>query len=321
MLERYYYFPCPLCQHDVDVSQPDYFRVLPVDSEQMAVFHEKPAVDEYDWITIGNFLISWRLSYPQLEYIHRVWCIHTRCIGFVDHLPLPKLYLLLDLIEATFLSCTSSPRSRYGGFYAQSVQQEDPVPAPLPTALSAARLFKGSWNVMRAIFCCAAPKKKNVDTSLPPEIWDMIFQHDVDRLLLVARTASQLTRLESQSKIPSTRFTVGVVDLPSSMVQIHLISLGGRTYISNLSDSVVNCATQSFNIKYDLRGKSYLAIKSDGIGVVDIAFEQEGNCGPPKWILHNKEPFTRELSRIKLANLQRLRIVKDVCAALVPILF
>ena len=319
MLERYYYFPCPLCQHDVDVSQPDYFRVLPVDSEQMAVFHKTPVSHEYDWVTIGELSICWVLSYPQLEYLQRVWCIHTRCIDFVDHLPLPKLYLLLDLAEPNFLCRTSPPRSRYGGFYAQSVQQEDPVPAPSPTAFAAGRLFKGVWNVMRATFCCAAPKKKNVDTSLPPEIWDMIFQHDVDRLLFVARTASQLTRLESQSKIPRTRFTVGVVDLPSSMVQIHLICLGGRTYISDLSDSVVNCAIQDSNIKCDLRGKSYLAIKSDGIGVVDIAFEQEGNGGPPKWILRNKEPFTRELSRIKQANLQSLRIVKDVCAALAPI--
>lgn len=69
MLKRYYYFPCPLCQHDVDVSQPDYFRVLPVDSEQMAVFHETPVSHEYDWVTIGELSMLWRLSYPQLEYM------------------------------------------------------------------------------------------------------------------------------------------------------------------------------------------------------------------------------------------------------------
>lgn len=314
MLERYYYFPCPLCQHDVDVSQPDYFRVLPVDSEQMAVFHGTPVSHEYDWVTIGELSMLWMRSYPQLEYMQRVWCIHTRCVGFVDHLPLPKLYLLLDLVETTFLCRTSSPRSRYGGFYSQPIQQKNLILAPPPAVLSA-----GFWNVMRAIFRCTIPERKNVDTSLPAEIWDMIVQHDVGRMLSVARTASQLTRLESQSEIPSTRFTVEVVDMPSSTVQIHLISLGGRTYISNLSDSVVNCAAQDFNIKYDLKGKSYLAIKSDGIGVVDMAFEQEGHCGPPKWILCNKEPFARELSQIRQANLQSLRIIKDVCIILVPI--
>lgn len=141
----------------------------------------------------------------------------------------------------------------------------------------------------------------------------MVLQYDVGRPLFIASAASQLAGLRIQSKIPSTRFTVDVLDLPSFMVQIHLISIGGRSYISNLSGSVVNCDTQDSNSRcYDIREKSYLATKSDGIGIVDIAFEQEE--GHPKWILNNRtDPFTMELSQIRYASLQSLRIVRDVC--------
>lgn len=104
------------------------------------------------------------------------------------------------------------------------------------------------------------------------------------------------------------------------MIQIHLISIGGRSYISNLSDSVVDCAIQGSNIKYVSREKNYLAVKTDGIGVVDIAFEQEESRGQPKWILHNKcEPFAKELSQIRNASLQSLRIVRDVCIVVLSI--
>lgn len=56
--------------------------------------------------------------------------------------------------------------------------------------------------------------------------------------------------------------------------------------------------------------RKHLATKSGGIGIVDIAFEQEGR---PQWILDNStEPFTAKLSQIREATLQSLRIVRDV---------
>lgn len=320
MLNCYYNFPCPLCQHDVDISQPDYFRILPVDSEKMAVFHQRPICNEYDTIRVGDLLITWKQGYPQLEYMQRVWCLHTRCIGFVDHLPMPKLYLLLDIVESNFLSRRNPPVCRYGSFYAQPIQEEDPMPTPTPTAAPAGQLTKSLWNAARAFVGCALPEKEQQGISLPAEIWNLIFQYDIGRLLFVARAAAKLTDIEIQRRIPNTRFRVDIVDIPSSMVQIHLISIGGRLYISNLSDSVVACATQDPDIKYDLRGKNYLAVKTDGIGVVDIAFEQEESCGQPKWILQNKcEPFAKEFSQIRNASLQNLRIVRDVCIVLLSI--
>ena len=69
MLNCYYSFPCPLCQHDVDISQPDYFRVLTVDSEQMTVFHQRPVCNKYDTIEVGDLLITWKQGHPQLGYM------------------------------------------------------------------------------------------------------------------------------------------------------------------------------------------------------------------------------------------------------------
>ena len=311
MLNCYYNFPCPLCQHDVDISQPDYFRILPVDSEKMAVFHQRPICNEYDTIRVGDLLITWKQGYPQLEYMQRVWCLHTRCIGFVDHLPMPKLYLLLDIVESNFLSRRNPPVCRYGSFYAQPIQQEESMPTPTPTVAPAGQLTKNIWNAVRVFLGCVIPKKEQQGSLLPAEIWSLIFQYDIGRLLFVARAAAQLTDIRIQPRIPNTRFRVDMVDLPSSMIQIHLISIGGRSYISNLSDSVVDCAIQVSNIKYDLRGKNYLAVKTD--------FEQE-RCGQPKWILHNKcEPFAKELSQIRNASLQNLRIVRDVCIVVLSI--
>ena len=224
---------------------------------------------------------------------------------------MPKLYLLLNLVESNFLSRHNPPGSRYGSFYAQPIQQEESMPTPTPTVAPAGQLTKNIWNAVRVFLGCVIPKKEKQGSLLPAEIWSLIFQYDIGRLLFVARAAAQLTDIRIQPRIPNTRFRVDMVDLPSSMIQIHLISIGGRSYISNLSDSVVDCAIQVSNIKYDLRGKNYLAVKTD--------FEQE-RCGQPKWILHNKcEPFAKELSQIRNASLQNLRIVRDVCIVVLSI--
>ena len=89
-----------------------------------------------------DLLITWKQGYPQLGYMQRVWCLHTRCIELVDHLPMPKLYLLLDLVESNFLSRRNPPRSRYGSFYAQPIQQEEPMLTPTPTVAPAGQLTK-----------------------------------------------------------------------------------------------------------------------------------------------------------------------------------
>lgn len=66
----------------------------------MAVFNEKSGCDRYETISAGDIQVGWAQGFPYLGYMERVWLLHTRCLSLVD-LPLPKLYLLLDLVEST----------------------------------------------------------------------------------------------------------------------------------------------------------------------------------------------------------------------------
>ena len=64
----------------------------------MAVFNEKPDYDRYETISAGDLQVDRGQGFPYHGYIERVWLLHTRCLSLVD-LPLPKLYLLLDLVD------------------------------------------------------------------------------------------------------------------------------------------------------------------------------------------------------------------------------
>lgn len=133
------------------------------------------------------------------------------------------------------------------------------------------------------------------------------------------RVASQLSRLDTvQQSIPSLRFTVEELDLPHSLLQIHTTNIGGRTYISNVSNaSSNNYTTQVTSTRsYDLTGSNYLAVKGDGIGIVDIAFEQQQDGQPSSIFGNSTLPFSMELCQIKNANLQSLRIIRDVICSL-----
>ena len=63
---------------------------------------------------------------------------------------------------------------------------------------------------------------------------------------------------------------------------------------------------------YNLGDSDYLAIKTDGMGMIDIAFHQS-TSGAPNWILgHSAHPFQADISVIRCANLQKLCILGDV---------
>lgn len=83
-----------------------------------------------------------------------------------------------------------------------------------------------------------------------------------------------------QRTIPSPRFTFEILDLTGPAIQIHLISTGGSSYISNLSNPIYNGGALDNVECFGLCGSKYLPVKSDGVDVVDIAFEQEQDCRP-----------------------------------------
>ena len=304
----WYHLPCPLCQQDVDVSQPECYRVLPMDSSKMSLIKKKIKIDK-EIITLGHAKAATKhQSYPALGYMRRMWLLHKRCLNFVSHLSLPKIYLLLHLIEPLLLPLSIPPRTPHGAFYTE------------PTLRRSRR--KAAQKISRAGLHSAIPKKTQTNGSsgglpfLSPEIWDMILQHDIGRLLFIMRIASQLAPLSiTQHSIPDTRFTVEVLDLQSPVLQIHLVNIGKRQYIGSLSNSA-DCQKQTKNAKircYDISKKNYLAVKTDTIGVVDIAFEPSDHTEQLNWLLRGTtRPFGAEISQIRDANLRSFRIVRDV---------
>ena len=103
---HYYHLACPLCWQDVDRSQTDSFRLLPLNPEKISRFYEKPIFEEqwYSLVKVGGRTITHLADYPDEPGLYRLWALHTRCISLVNHLPPSKLYQLLDLVEPTFLS-------------------------------------------------------------------------------------------------------------------------------------------------------------------------------------------------------------------------
>ncbi|ODM17296.1 hypothetical protein SI65_06971 [Aspergillus cristatus] len=171
------------------------------------------------------------------------------------------------------------------------------------------------------------------------------------------RTASQLDRLEAGlCEYPKHRFTVTETALKSDWIRIHLITIGGKTYIHNLTDQVdglPHVSTSSswndlesiymplllayrrafvtlgsllgyrrtrpvLSIDHRLKGCKYLAVKSDELGIIDIAFSE--TKGEPNWILNNHTVSTSYISKIRYANIQNLIMVSDSwkCRAIVP---
>lgn len=313
MTEYYYYTPCPLCQQDVDESRLDYYRVLPLDHTKAALINEKPMWEPgiFSEITVGGLSFTRHRDYPGLR--QRAWLLHKRCISLVRSLPLSKLHLLLDLVESTFLSRSNPPMSEHGAFYYSQPIQQNPI--PMPDNIDGSRLHTIS------------NKKQTDGPSLPLEIWDMVLRYDISRLVFIMKTASSLARGNIFSvNIPSTRFIVETLDLQSPIIQIHLIDIGGRLYICNLSNpangdnqnNTFDC-DQNNTRHYLLNGGNYLAVKSDGVGVLDIAFEEEK--GHPNWLLNNStQPFVKQISQIRDAKLQSLRFIHDVWVFLYSII-
>lgn len=60
-----------------------------------------------------------------------------------------------------------------------------------------------------------------------------------------------------------------------------------------------------------LNGSTYFATKSDGIGIIDLAFRRTGPG--PEWILNNlARSFSPEVSGVRYAKVRDLTIIFDV---------
>lgn len=149
---------------------------------------------------------------------------------------------------------------------------------------------------------------------------------------------------------PERRFTVSRLTLKSDLIRIYLIDIGGHLYVRNLTDPTEDHGqiptdvhskglgiaarlptfcfglwrqiTSTFNshtaeksgvmsLDHKLNGSQYLAMKSDGAGVVDVAFTETEDG--PEWLFKTQIASTEYgLSRVRYANVQDLFIISDV---------
>ncbi|KAI2395901.1 hypothetical protein LOZ67_006145 [Ophidiomyces ophidiicola] len=350
-MKGFYDVQCPICLISVEVQQQDCFYILSVYPVTAKIFsHKDWQLKENSVITIGDLDLWQGETYPTLGYQQRSFLIHQRCYELISPLSPSQLHLLIDVVEPTFLPLMPPlPSVAHGAFYSST-----------PCRLTSTKL-------------------KLHLSRLPLEIQDKILEHDVGRLLFVMRTASQLVPIHNSNlkTVPKHRFTEETLALNSNTIRIYFVILGGRTYISHLSDAASPvpplCARRPIILvvvsaflnwiphmlqwmprdsiplaivaalgfmlfsstgsallgttrnegmiqEYTLEKRNYLAIQSDGMGVIDVAFEQ--TSAGPKWILNSHaHPFQAEISVNPCADTRRLRIIRDTqkCRAIIPL--
>lgn len=141
----------------------------------MAAFNEKPVCDQYKGLKAGSFEANWGRDFSFIPYMEMAWLLHTRCISFIVHLLLPKLYLLFDLVSLNVVSDArlNPPSSQHGAFYAELIQgeeEEEESSMPEPPVSSVKQLAQGFWGVACTLFCCIAPAKEQMDSPSSPSL-------------------------------------------------------------------------------------------------------------------------------------------------------
>lgn len=296
----YFHPTCPLCQHDVAVNQPASYRLFPLHQSRSCNSLQEQPQHAGGQVFVQGVLVQHR-RFPGVRYTDRAVLIHCRCLSFISHLAPGSVSRLLDLIEPTFLSSSTGLVDIHGAFH-------------VDTTASSAGVDTGV-DVRRGI------------STLPNEVWNLISNYDVGRLEFLVRLAAQLQTLDvSPLVMLDSRFELETVDVRGDTVRIHLVRVGGRAYISHLSDpDKVREDEYEYEHEYEKEDKKYtlqykdyrfgdstfLAVKTDGIGVVDLALDESD--GRPNWIFdHPTAPFDKQISRVRDADLHRLRLVCDV---------
>ncbi|KAK2793050.1 hypothetical protein FQN52_002198 [Onygenales sp. PD_12] len=330
-MRGYYYCPCPLCQQDVDESQPANYRVVPLDQTKRALRREIPQRTALNHIKVGDCLFVQSESYSGISHLQRAWLLHERCLELVQELPILKLYHLLDLAESTFLSRSIPPASIHGAFYhpqpdnGDDISSSQPIPCPTWSVDSVKGLWAPTQSHLRIL-----PNKPRTRFALnlteqilrlPEEIRHMIFRYDIGRLLFLLETASQLASERiGPISIPKTRFTVEDFKPGNPVIRVHFINIGSRVYLRHVSDPTENDTGGDRWEDCAVNDSTYLTVKSDGIGIVDISFEHRN--GQPHWVLNNfTQPFDSQICQIRDGVIHGLKIIRDSqkCRAIIPL--
>ena len=82
---HYYHLACPLCWQDVDRSQTDSFRLLPLNPEKISWFYEKPIFEEqwYSLVKVGGRTITHPADHPDEPGLYKTmgltYEVHQSC--------------------------------------------------------------------------------------------------------------------------------------------------------------------------------------------------------------------------------------------------
>ncbi|KAK2807937.1 hypothetical protein FQN50_005179 [Emmonsiellopsis sp. PD_5] len=282
----FFYDGCPLCLENVKAGWDDALT-LPLDESTSS----------------GQALGQAFGEYTKNGYTKRLVRIHKACSRFIAGMDARQLYILLDLVEPTFFF--RYPDSSVDGAFNSAAQPE--------RGFRAMQASEDSTKLGKLV------------SGLPEEIWHIIQNHGIGRLLFVMRVAAQLQYQENLNyrspAVLDQRFTVDRLYLSGNTVRIHLVYLGGRCYIRRLSQPIGAIkAGEEEEVRDIVFGDSeYLAVKSDGIGVMDIAFEKDQKR--QKWVFDNPtHPFAPEIARIKYPILHSLLVIYDSlkCRSIIP---
>lgn len=333
-MRGFFYHACPLCHRNVLLTQLISYHVLPLQPEYAELHSDGSWELMYDGAALKispDLVLSGTEVYPTVGYRQRAFLIHQRCYELVGKPSSFQLYRLIDVVEPTRMRQMAPSASVNGAF---SLPDSHCLPS------------KDSSLV-------------HLVHRLPSDIWHKVLEYDIGRMLYVVKAASQLWVQEclSPSEVPEHRFSEQTVTIEGDAVRIHLVDIGGRIYISRLSEPpskrqicgnfltrillmFVSTALFSWFFTeyvqqvtfrwlgrgrkarrsqpekkpcrdYKLNGSTYLAVKRDEMGVIDIAFHPRPNS-EPEWILGNSaHPFQVQTSVIQCANLHRIRLIRD----------
>lgn len=289
----FHYNRCSICLLDVEQEQslPDNSFLVPFHPS-----HAKPSNTSHNWcLTLDQFgdnegeFYSYRDGHYAFNSLHeRSILFHRRCLEFVQPLSWSQLHILSDVIEPTLLPSHKGKYhySRHGAFSSAEL-------SPLQRAF----------------------RIRDFLDHLPAELQDIVLGHGVERLIFVTKAASQLASWTRSFKPTKDRFTQKLVRLRSDTVRLHFIDLGGRVYIQDVSDpgdQMREPKPNETSRDYPLGRRDYLAVKTDGIGVIDIAFCAVDNH--PQWIFHRHPNWESHptISVIRDSRIRHLRLIRDV---------
>lgn len=342
---------CPICGQEVDETQPGTYRVLPADVTVAYLVHQRTGI-VHTYTAVDRVHII-RLAGKQTAFVRHdldrravakagARLLHDWCYQMIGRLSedlvldARKVHHVVNVVESTFEPTEGTVVRSVNGPYADSDGRwtcDEPAAqrAPGPTlgsyfeqlplevrrlildAHSARKLLVlgvGSWMTEERRGCGTTPSRLVVDRLKVHDHKKVVI--DLIRLggrkyvkslsnLAVDKVASPARVLEEEMPPPKRQSKKARIKAEKKQ------NLRRKQAEAELDDRARG------HILYGLENKNYLAVMSDGVGVVNLAFEEVGPGQGPRWILPNDTALSeRGVAQLRLANLNGFYIVSDV---------